>query len=142
MARPRKPTALLTPDAFRKNPSRARPAEPIPSGPLGEPPSHMNAKDKAVWRELVRITPAKVLTNADRIHVEIVSRLITKFRENGIGGKTGISVGELAQLNLSLGKMGMTPADRAKISVAKDDKKQNAFANLDEEEAIPGRRPN
>jgi phage terminase small subunit len=143
MGRSPKPTSQLAPDAFRKNPKRARPAEPIPNGPLGAPPKHLTAKEKATWRELESIAPAKVLTNADRWVVEIACRLMAKLRAEGIGGRSGVSVGEMTQLNQCLSRMGLTPADRPKIAVAKDDEKKNAFASLDDEPGISGgSRPN
>jgi hypothetical protein len=133
----RKPTAILDLNgAFKKNPDRgrARKNEPKPTGPLGPPPEFLTSPEKLVWFELDEIAPPKVLTNSDRWTVEIAVRLMNRVREDGIGGKYGISVGELAQLNQCLIRMGMTPADRSKIGVPPDDDKKNPFAQLDHDE--------
>lgn len=129
MARPRKPTALLTPDAFRRNPKRARPAEPQPTGPLGDPPARLSAAEKTAWRELSSQIPANVLTNTDRAWLEIASRLWARMVKDGIGGG-GLMVGEVAALKDCLSKMGMNPSDRSKISVRRDSEQTNPFAEL------------
>lgn len=45
----------------------------------------------------------------------------------------GLSTGELNMLEKLLGKMGLTPADRSKISVPADEKAVNPFAEIAQE---------
>src|SRR4051812_5446681 len=76
MARHRLPTELLERSgAFDHDPQRreARSDEPLPSGPLGDPPEYFSAAQKAIWHELAEQVPEGVLTIADRILVEITS---------------------------------------------------------------------
>lgn len=147
MGRPRKPTAELElTGAFKKNPQRSRPNEPKPSGPLGNPPARLSAGEKKAWFELAEIIPPNVLANSDRWAVEIACRIMARIWEDGIGGKHGVSVGELAQLNQLVGRMGMTPADRSKVGVTKGGEDENEFAQFKTagaiDKSIPaGRKP-
>ena len=130
MARPRKPSALLElSGAFRKHPDRRREGEPKPKLALGAPPKSLDPEERLMWLELKRLAPAKVLTYADRWLVEICCRLMAKVRAEGIGGRRGVSVGELSQLTIGLRQMGLTPADRSRITVAPDEE-PNTFADL------------
>jgi hypothetical protein len=116
MARPRKPTAVLElTGAFRKDPQRkkARASEPVPTGVIGIPPVHFDAIHAAVWYEVISMIPAGVLTGADRIMVELTCSLICGLR-NGTSER-----GDKALLKGCLASMGMTPAERSKISVPK-----------------------
>lgn len=125
MGRPRKPTNVLElTGAFRKNPGRAaaREHEPKPADALVSPPASFNpetstgARMLAIWHELVAQVPEGVLTTADAFHVELTCRLMFQVR---IGcGKAG----DYAQLNSLLGKMGLNPSDRSKISVVSEPK--------------------
>ena len=121
--------------AFKKDPQRrvAREHEPRPTSPLGEPPEALEPGERAMWTELSQIAPDKVLTGADRWLVEICCRIMAKLREDGMGGRHGVSVGELSQLMAGLRTMGLTPADRSKISVPADEKAANPFAEIAQE---------
>ena len=88
--------------------------EPISEEPLGNAPDCLDDKQKQVWFELSEITPEGVLTDADRIIVEIATRMLTTLRTMG-----KLSVGEMGHLIGCLARMGLTPVDRAKISVKK-----------------------
>jgi hypothetical protein len=117
MSRPRKPTATLEQTgAFVKHPERKREraAEPIPSGPLGEPPIHLSPDERAIWFELSEIVPPSVAKNSDRFAVEMLVSLMASFRSRRA------SVGEIAQLSSLLGRMGMTPADRSRVKTTND----------------------
>ena len=136
MGRPRTPTAKLElTGAFKQNPSRgrARANEPKVNTPLGQPPAEFNDAEKATWFELKRIAPAKVLTGADRWLVEVCCKIMTRLRREGIGGRYGVTVGEVAQLMQGLSRMGLTPADRSKISVPSENAEDNPFAQIAEE---------
>lgn len=123
MSRPRTPTNLLElSGAFDKNPQRRR-RDPKSSGPVGAAPVSLNEVERAIWNELRRQAPDKVLTAADRCLLEIVCRLMARFRLAGttIPGTDRIflplSNGELNALMQGIAKLGFTPVDRAKISV-------------------------
>lgn len=132
----RKPTALLVPSAFKTHPKRARPAEPKPTGQLGAPPDRLELEEKDAWFEIAAIAPANVLTNADRLAVEIASRLMTKLRRDGLGGLNGLGSSYLAQLIQTLGRLGLTPADRGRLSITAGKESDNPFDHLDDDEPI------
>ena len=87
---------------------------------------YFNAKEIVAWDEIVKGAPIGVLTSADRQIVEVLSRLIAECRENFIV----FPVQKLARIESMLGKLGMTPADRSKVSGKKQDGNRNAFADL------------
>jgi hypothetical protein len=112
MSRPRTPTAILdTKGAFLAQPGRRREGEPQPTGSIGSAPKHFNNDEKRIWREFVRGLPPGVGKSSDRWAAESIVRLKAKERAGTIKGN------ELAQLTLLCGRFGMTPADRARISV-------------------------
>lgn len=144
MARPRKPTALLElTGAFRKDPQRWRGAAPQPTGPLGAPPDRLEPAEKKCWLELEALVPPGILFNSDRWHVEITACLLAKMRDprGGLGGKHGLRAGEVRLLNKCLTQMGMTPADRSRIAIIKEDESDNPFAQLPAPKP-PARRSN
>ncbi|HKD60535.1 MAG TPA: hypothetical protein VKB47_08745 [Terracidiphilus sp.] len=126
----RKPTALLIASgAFAKNPARARDREnePVPEGPLGDPPAAWvegAANNQRFveylknWREIVAQAAFGVLTSSDRWAVEKACTLKYKIdrAEAGYGKATS---GDYNTLNKMLGQFGMTPADRSKVSGGK-----------------------
>ncbi len=112
MARPKTPTAVLEMrGAFKAHPGRRRPDEPKPTGELGEPPPHLDEAAANAWREIAEAAPAGVLTSADRLAVEIAATLMAQFRA---GDLLPAGVGHLRGI---LGRMGLTPADRAGLSI-------------------------
>lgn len=132
MPRPRKPTALLEQSgSFEKHPERRREreGEPVNPNPLGPPPAHLNAAQRAAWGELERITPAGVLSEADRPFLEMTCMLLALLRELGAVMETS----KIARLESCLGRLGLTPADRSRVR-ALPGMKGNTFASL-------GRRP-
>ena len=117
MARNRVSTEVLaTKGAFEKDPARgrARAGEPKPVGDLGQPPKILNAKQKRIWREFEPLVPAGVADSSHRMVFELLICLMTRLRE---GLATG---GEKKQIESLLSKMGMTPSDRSRVSVRKD----------------------
>jgi phage terminase small subunit len=131
MARPRKPTAVLElTGAFKKDPQRRRENEPKPSGPLGEEPLHFDEELKAIWRELVVMVPAGVLTISDRWLVELACRTMQQVRK-------GTALAAERNLLLScLSRMGLTPADRSKIAVPKEKEQIDELAQLAAESRV------
>lgn len=127
MARPRKPTGVLElTGAFRKNPQRkrARSCEPVPSGVIGSHPQHFDANLAAIWYEVIAMIPAGVLTGADRILVELTCTLISGLR------LSTSQKGDKALLKNCLASLGMTPAERSKISIPKQTEALDAIGEL------------
>ncbi|SRR5581483_9812207 len=113
MPRPRTPTrALELKGSFRKHPERRRPLEPTPNGPIGEAPVHFNDAERAAWYELIGILPQGVAADCDRWAIEVLSRLMVRFRT-----EDDFPAALLAQMNNLMGRFGMTASDRAKLSV-------------------------
>jgi len=150
MGRPRKPSAMHElSGSFDAHPERkkARELEPKPDGPLGPAPSFFDPNEYtgkrllAIWNEIIAEAPPGVLTISDRKHVELACRLMYRIRSS-----TAKS-GDYSRLDALLGKMGMNPADRSKVSIlpsnvpANEPKRRTTFR--DQAEEIEGRgRPN
>jgi hypothetical protein len=79
--------------------------------PVGRPPAHIGAAEKAVWAELVRVAHPGLLTRSDRLILEIAAKLIVRMRTSD--AKTS----ELNALMNVLAKIGMTPAARLKMNL-------------------------
>jgi len=110
MARPRKPTETLKlSGAFRKDPQRARPVGPKAKRPLGTPPKYFNKGEAEVWVEIESNVAAGVLTSAERYVVELLARLVARFRADWLTGA------EMSQLTWCCSHLGMTSVDRSKV---------------------------
>lgn len=98
--------------AMERNPQRYadRQNAPKPEGPLGDPPNHFDETQRDLWNEIVGTVPALVLTSADRLLVEVTTMLLGKLRM-GI-----IKPVEIGHLRACLGSMGLTPADRTRVT--------------------------
>ena len=126
MARPRTPTNVLDArGSFKKHPERKR-QDAEASGPLDVAPGHLDGKVLAAWNEIAACAPLDVLTNSDRISLEIAANLLAQFRDEPIE----MPAARLVRLEALLGKFGMTPADRAKVGGKKEAPKGNPFADL------------
>lgn len=123
MARPKKASNILDlKGAFKKNPNRARPDEPIPEGEFSkEPPKHFDAHEIMMWRELVDQAPAGVLTSADPFAFEVFVVLAVEFRERG----AGMPAANMTRMCTLMGKFGFDPSGRAGLITTK--KKANDF---------------
>jgi hypothetical protein len=77
------------------------------------------------WQSIVDEAPLGVLTKADRGNVAIAARLTAEMEADFAGFPTS----RLALLNKMLGQFGMSPADRAKLSIPQE-KNENSFAAL------------
>ena len=127
MARPRTPTNVLDMrGAFTHNPGRLRDRqdEPQSDNPLGPAPAYFNVDQLAAWAEIERIAPQGVLTDADRLVVEIAAHLLAAFRTHGAIMETA-KIGRLESL---LGRLGLSPVDRSKVTNSGEKKKANSFA--------------
>ena len=128
MARPRKPTAALElAGAFEHNPDRgrARENEPVPNGPMGDPPDYFDELHAAQWRLMA--AEAHWLTSADAFMFEVAVKYMVRFK---IG--TTDSKSDSLLINV-LNKLGFGPAERSKISAPgakkeEEDKPKSVFA--------------
>lgn len=129
MARPRKPSNVLElKGAFSKNPKRgaARANEPDPVGDIGEAPAYLDENEKACWYEIVKMCHAGSLCAADALIVEHGARVLAALRANPIYEDVKLMV----RLEATLGKLGLTPADRSKVQVVKAKEVENPFAKF------------
>lgn len=128
MGRPRTPTNVLDMrGAFKKNPQRLRERENEPTvvDPLEDPPKTFTGDQLQAWNDIVRTAPKGVLTAADSVAVESAARLLALERI----GKASDSQGR--RLDALLGKFGMTPSDRSKVSVSVPTPRQgNPFGQI------------
>ena len=116
MAKPRTPSAVLAArGAFDKNPNRAR--EDFDSGDFDKSaPDYFNSDQVAVWNELIGLLPPGVLQATDRMAVELTARLIARFRSID---DDEVNMAQVAQIRTALASLGMTPADRSRVSAKK-----------------------
>lgn len=126
MARPRTPTKVLEMrGAFKKNPNRAR-EDAQAAGELTDPPEHVTDSVLQAWREIVQYAPLGVMTDSDRLSIEVAANLLSQFRADPVE----MPAAKLARLEAMLGKFGMSPADRAKVGGTSDAPTGNPFADL------------
>jgi hypothetical protein len=116
MPKPRTPSATLEArGAFAHNPSRAR--EDFDSGVFDRTaPAYFNEGQVAVWNEIVGLLPVSVIQATDRIAVELTARLIARFRSID---DADVNMAQVAQIRTALATLGMTPADRSRVSAKK-----------------------
>ena len=132
MGRPKKPsTELRRKGAYKRNPNRENKNEPQPVGAVGEPPKYFKKSQSNIWYELSQNCAKGVLTNMDRAILEVASVLMDRFRSATKGTGIPLSGTELTQMSKCLSLMGMTPSDRGKIIVPGNNKKANAFNEID-----------
>ncbi|KQW36513.1 hypothetical protein ASC76_17765 [Rhizobacter sp. Root404] len=70
----------------------------------------MRPDQRAAWLELDRLAPW--LAHADRIAVEVTATLIATFRVAG----SSMAPPLFTRMETMLGRLGLTPADRSKVS--------------------------
>jgi len=116
MARNKTPTTVLeTRGAGKKHPERMREreGEPQPAGAIGRPPDSLNETERAIWSEVASTLPEGVLGDTDRIAMERLCRLICQARYD----PDNFTSAREKDLISYLGRFGMTPSDRAKITI-------------------------
>ena len=127
----RKPTKILElKGAFKKDPSRRREAEPLPTEPVGDCPSHLSEQHKVIWSELVFNCVPGVLTIQDRHSLELVVMGIHDVR-HGVevdGVIKHVGGAERDRVFKQLGRFGLTPVDRASVQVPKDKPQVTGFS--------------
>ncbi|MCK0151087.1 hypothetical protein MWU54_13685 [Marivita sp. S6314] len=106
--------------ADKKDPQRYRDRkEPRTSGqPVGNPPDYLQANARAVWCELTGALGW--LIREDRAAVELASVALGQVREFVKAGEP-VPASLMAASNTALGKLGATPADRAKVEMPADE---------------------
>ena len=119
MSKPRTATAILEArGAFKNHPERKRKNEPKPAADFPDmPPEHLTNKQKEAWRQIVEITPPGVLANSDQFIVEIAACLLAEYRAN----PNEMVTARITRLTCELGKLGLSPSDRAGLEVFKPD---------------------
>lgn len=126
MGQPRKPTAIKQIQGTAKqHPERLNKDEPVPVRGIGPNHSSLTEYEAAIWDEVVGISYAGVLGEADRIALEMMCRLIAEMRLD-FEEMTAAKITQLSQL---LGRFGMTPSDRTKIVIPKS-KNKNPFEDM------------
>ena len=95
--------------------------------PVGRPPAHLQAAEKAAWAELVRVAHPGLLTRSDRLILEIAAKLIVRMRTSD--AKTS----EFNALLSVLAKLGMTPAARLKMNLQPLELPANPVAKSEED---------
>jgi phage terminase small subunit len=126
MGAPRKPSALKAIQGTDKqNPERTNKNEPVPVRGIGPNHSSLDEYEAAIWDEVVGISYAGVLGEADRIALEMMCRLIAEMRLDFVE----MTAAKITQLSQLLGRFGMTPSDRTKIVIPKG-KAQNPFEDM------------
>lgn len=126
MPKPRTPSAVLEArGAFDKDPARRR--EDFEAAAFDPaPPDYFSDAQRAVWHEIVAALPPSALQATDRMAVELAARQVAYFRATP---DPDVTAAQLAQIRTALAVLGMTPADRSRVS-AKKPPKVNAFAAI------------
>jgi len=126
MPKPRTPSAVLEArGAFDKDPGRRR--EDFAAGEFNPaPPEYFTEPQRNVWHEIVAALPPTVLQATDRIAVELAARQVAYFR---VMPDADVTAAQLAQIRTALAVLGMTPADRSRVSAKKETPK-NPFASM------------
>ena len=101
--------------ADKKNPQRFadRENEPTDLKPLGPPSASLNKQQKDAWKEIVSNSHPGTLCSADRLLMEMASRMLVAIRT-----ETKVNAAMYMRFQMFLSEMGMTPAARSKVSVA------------------------
>ena len=118
MARKNTPTSILEfKGAFKKHPERKRVGEPRPTTPLGDPPDRLEGDALKAWFEIERQCHPGVITGMDRAALEVIATSFAYLWNNESASTT-----ERKSVLSMLGLFGMTPSDRANLTVPPPDK--------------------
>jgi hypothetical protein len=115
-----------------RNKHRDNPNQPKAEGGIGPAPKHFTEQQVECWDYLVGCMFIGVMGKSDRPTMEMMSVLFHRFRYGEYDKEAVIPAlngAELSRLDSLLGRYGMTPSDRSKIVVPKEDDK-NEFENL------------
>jgi len=116
MSRPRTATNILeAKGAFKTHPERKR-IEPKSKDQFpARAPSHLNPLQVKWWHRIKKMVPEGVLQGSDVLAVELAAVLWAEF----VSDTAGMSNGRISQMSGALGRLGLSPADRAKLAVEK-----------------------
>ena len=118
MARKNTPTSILEfKGAFKKDPQRERVGEPRPTKAIGKPPDRLKGDALKAWHEIIKQCHPGVITGMDRAALEVVATSFAYLWDNEKASTT-----ERKAVLAMLGTFGMTPSDRANLSVPPPDK--------------------
>ena len=121
-----KPTAQKELEgSFKAHPERRNKNEPVATGFIGDPPDSLHDGERVIWYELIDLACKGVMTNADRVSLEMLCKLVYEMRT----AFQDMNASKLSRLTFLLSQFGMTPADRSKISIKKDEDK-NPFEGM------------
>ena len=124
MSRPRTPTKVLEArGSFKRHPERKRHGEPEVTEALGKCPKGFMEDQEGAWCDIVNTAPEGVLTSADSILVEVAALLLAEFRESPVD----FPAAKLTRLEAILGKFGLNPSERSRMSIAPVIEEVNPF---------------
>ena len=114
MSRPRTATNILdAKGAFKKDPARKRTDPKCKNHFPARAPSHLNPLQVKWWHRIRKAAPDGVLHDADVFAVELAAVLWAEFVVN----PAEMNNGRISQMANALGRLGLSPADRAKLAV-------------------------
>src|SRR5215472_3167714 len=119
---------------FKHSQVAERENEPIPR-PFGACPAHLSSSAKKIWAEVFAKWQPGVAGDSDEAAFEILVCLLANFRYRKKARPPQV-ISEVSQMNLLLGKFGMTPADRSRVTASPDDQ-----ASILRSSVTAGRRP-
>jgi hypothetical protein len=73
------------------------------------PPKYFTEAESEIWAEIESNVAAGVLTSAERYVVELLARLVARFRADWLTGA------EMSQMTWCCSHLGMTSVDRSKV---------------------------
>lgn len=79
-----------------------------------QPPTHLPSSAVPAWNYLVARLPLIAFYNCDEVAVEVAARLLADYWSDG-------DLDTAKELRQWLAKLGMTPADRAKLDAKEPD---------------------
>lgn len=123
----RKATAVLEAGgAFERNPARARHEEPNTGRGIGPAPDHLTELARQVWDEIVGDCAPGVFQSSDRTMMGCLATLVAEFRDDpgAFGGR------KYQTLMALLARCGMTPSDRSRVYVPKQQSDGKAKTGL------------
>lgn len=122
----RKPQALREIEGTAKDhPGRQNKDQPSPARGIGPANKTLSGYEQEIWDEVVGISYRGVLGEADRIALEMMCRLIAEMRLDFVE----MTAAKITQLSQLIGRFGMTPSDRTKIVVPKE-QNVNPFSEM------------
>lgn len=112
------------PQRFRDRKVSESAAEDM-TGKLRSAPEHLDARTVLVWEDVRKTVPW--LRDADCFLIESTVKLITKMQYE----PEEMKAADYSNLRAMLGQLGMTPADRSKVNIVPEPKKEDdPWANM------------